>query len=488
MSPPPRNHAVHQDQGQQQAQNQSPQTVPFSPVPPSSGPNTPIPLYPTGAAAIIPAPPTYELIPNRIFVGGFPTSTTESDLREHFEKFFPVKDVKMVKSLDGVSKGYGFITFESEDQAEAIRHLNPKQLEFRNRKLNLGPAIRKINANAFHPSYAIATTPSQIVPASPGAFGYAIPASPSPYGAFSLSATPQMFVYPPIANQDANRAPSDQQTSPQNSPSQQQQQVFFGGEHEPVRSYANAVTGTEKNDQSSDEKSGQQPLGTNNNALNTQYQGPQWNGNDQQSMDPNNNNGPYYNENYAHGGYPQPYPQYGYMNEKNGSMPTVPLQVYMNSNGIYTPAYPYMNQASQYPPLMPPYWPQHHPQMKSPYYNPGWMGPAGDMHYQHAQQQQQQQVQCYSGYYGGHQAYGNDENSFPRPLQPPRTGKKNRKPSESQEKKNKSPSKGFRGDKNSGSPTNSSPEAKSQKGRANLAISPLSTSLQSLAISSPTKQ
>lgn len=58
----------------------------------------------------------------------------------------------MVKSLDGQSKGYGFITFETEDQAEEIRKLTPKQLEFRSRKLNLGPAIRKINSNSFQPS------------------------------------------------------------------------------------------------------------------------------------------------------------------------------------------------------------------------------------------------------------------------------------------------------------------------------------------------
>lgn len=81
----------------------------------------------------------------------FMFQTTETDLREHFEKFYAVKDVKMVKSLDGTSKGYGFITFDTEDQAEAIRQLSPKQLEFRNRKLNLGPAIRKINASAFPP-------------------------------------------------------------------------------------------------------------------------------------------------------------------------------------------------------------------------------------------------------------------------------------------------------------------------------------------------
>ncbi|CAL2033399.1 unnamed protein product [Caenorhabditis brenneri] len=172
------------------------------PPTPNSVPTTPMPLYPTGAAAIIPAPPTYELFPNRIFVGGFPLSTTESDLRDHFERFFPVKDVKIVKSLDGQSKGYGFITFETEDQAEEIRQFDPKQLEFRNRKLNLGPAIRKMNYGAIPPGYAFAA-PNQFYPAPPGPFGYAVPASPGAGGGFSYPpASPGAgggFSFPPAS-------------------------------------------------------------------------------------------------------------------------------------------------------------------------------------------------------------------------------------------------------------------------------------------------
>ncbi|CAO4365873.1 unnamed protein product [Caenorhabditis nigoni] len=205
MSPPQRyqkdqnnNSQHHHQQQQQDPSSQPPQPmISYLPPTPPPHPTAPMQLYPTGAAAIIPAPPTYELIPNRIFVGGFPVSTTESELRDHFERFYPVKDVKMVKSLDGHSKGYGFITFETEDQAEKIRHLNPKQLEFRNRKLNLGPAIRKMSANAFPPGYAM-------VPTTPGAFGYALPpspgpySSPGPYAGYSPYATaPSVFVYPP---------------------------------------------------------------------------------------------------------------------------------------------------------------------------------------------------------------------------------------------------------------------------------------------------
>ncbi|VDO84476.1 unnamed protein product [Heligmosomoides polygyrus] len=76
--------------------------------------------YATGATAVIPTP-AYELIPHRVFVGGFPASTTELELREHFEQFFTIKEVKVIRSADGVSKGYGFITFDTDDEADTVR-------------------------------------------------------------------------------------------------------------------------------------------------------------------------------------------------------------------------------------------------------------------------------------------------------------------------------------------------------------------------------
>ncbi|CAI5441697.1 unnamed protein product [Caenorhabditis angaria] len=201
--------------------------------PPLLSPNqvqsTPIQLYPTGATALVPAPPTYELIPNRIFVGGFPSATTESELREHFEQFYEVKDVKIVKSMEGISKGFGFVTFETEDHAEEVRKLSPKQLEFRNRKLNLGPAIRKINSSPYNSAagFTIAT-PSQLVPASPTPFGLISSA---------VSTNSPVFVFPPVSSSDQTKSPSLSPTS--------QQQFFVQTEiPTPTKSYANAVAGS----------------------------------------------------------------------------------------------------------------------------------------------------------------------------------------------------------------------------------------------------
>ncbi|PIO56514.1 hypothetical protein TELCIR_22086, partial [Teladorsagia circumcincta] len=71
--------------------------------------------------------------------------TTELELREHFEQFFTIKEVKVIRSADGVSKGYGFITFDTDDEADTVRGMSPEKLEFKGRKLNLGPALRRMS-------------------------------------------------------------------------------------------------------------------------------------------------------------------------------------------------------------------------------------------------------------------------------------------------------------------------------------------------------
>ncbi|CDS41941.1 boule [Echinococcus multilocularis] len=84
------------------------------------------------------------LIPNRIFVGGITSTTTEDDLRTFFGKFGQVKDVKIISDRSGLSKGnYGFVTFEHQDTAERIIKNEGDSLVFNDRKLNIGHAVRK---------------------------------------------------------------------------------------------------------------------------------------------------------------------------------------------------------------------------------------------------------------------------------------------------------------------------------------------------------
>ncbi|NXU48937.1 BOLL protein, partial [Turnix velox] len=104
-----------------------------------SSPDTvlPVPLSnPTGT------PKFGTVTPNRIFVGGIDFKTNENDLKKFFAQYGSVKEVKIVNDRAGVSKGYGFITFETQEEAQKILQ-EAKKLNYKDKKLNIGPAIRK---------------------------------------------------------------------------------------------------------------------------------------------------------------------------------------------------------------------------------------------------------------------------------------------------------------------------------------------------------
>lgn len=93
---------------------------------------------------------------DRIFVGGFPPGTTDTELRNFFAKFGNVKEAKIIRDHTGTSKGYGFITYESEEEARKVRDScgnytegeSHEELDFKGRKLNVGPAIKKASNRA----------------------------------------------------------------------------------------------------------------------------------------------------------------------------------------------------------------------------------------------------------------------------------------------------------------------------------------------------
>ncbi|NWS57422.1 BOLL protein, partial [Chunga burmeisteri] len=87
------------------------------------------------------APGFGTVIPNRVFVGGIDFKINENDLRKFFAQYGSVKEVKIVNDGAGVSKGYGFITFETEEDAQKV--LQRVKLNYKDKKLNIGPAIRK---------------------------------------------------------------------------------------------------------------------------------------------------------------------------------------------------------------------------------------------------------------------------------------------------------------------------------------------------------
>ncbi|XP_025904969.1 protein boule-like isoform X3 [Nothoprocta perdicaria] len=116
-----------QTTNQTQAESLSPSPNTVSPVPLSN---------PTSA------PRFGTVIPNRIFVGGIDFKTNENDLRKFFAQYGCVKEVKIVNDRAGVSKGYGFITFETQEDAQKILQ-EAEKLNYKDKKLNIGPAIRK---------------------------------------------------------------------------------------------------------------------------------------------------------------------------------------------------------------------------------------------------------------------------------------------------------------------------------------------------------
>lgn len=69
----------------------------------------------------------------KLYVGSLPFSTTEEELQELFSAYGPITSVRIVADkFTGMSKGFGFVEMESEDDArKAIEALNGYNLNGR---------------------------------------------------------------------------------------------------------------------------------------------------------------------------------------------------------------------------------------------------------------------------------------------------------------------------------------------------------------------
>ncbi|RRT79058.1 hypothetical protein BHE74_00021725 [Ensete ventricosum] len=57
----------------------------------------------------------------KIFVGGLPTSLTEDELKEHFSLYGEVVENQiMLDHSTGRSRGFGFVTFKTEEAVDKI--------------------------------------------------------------------------------------------------------------------------------------------------------------------------------------------------------------------------------------------------------------------------------------------------------------------------------------------------------------------------------
>lgn len=72
-----------------------------------------------------------------IYVGNLNYKTTDAQLRELFEQYGTVEQIKLVKDRDtGKRKGFGFVIMDDEGAKKAIDELNEKEFDGRLIKVN----------------------------------------------------------------------------------------------------------------------------------------------------------------------------------------------------------------------------------------------------------------------------------------------------------------------------------------------------------------
>ncbi|XP_063679235.1 protein boule-like [Bolinopsis microptera] len=79
---------------------------------------------------------------NRVFIGNLHTRMAEYDvctIMRHY-KFYP-EDIKVIRDVNGCSKGYCFVDFRSENEAKRLLAQENIESKF-GRKLLIKPAIR----------------------------------------------------------------------------------------------------------------------------------------------------------------------------------------------------------------------------------------------------------------------------------------------------------------------------------------------------------
>ncbi|HEX6930366.1 MAG TPA: RNA-binding protein [Gammaproteobacteria bacterium] len=75
---------------------------------------------------------------NKLYVGNFPYSVDEDQLRDLFSPYGEIEDLAMIKDRDtGRPKGFAFVTFASQQAAEKALEQDGKDLGGRPLKVNM---------------------------------------------------------------------------------------------------------------------------------------------------------------------------------------------------------------------------------------------------------------------------------------------------------------------------------------------------------------
>ena len=81
---------------------------------------------------------------NKLYVGNFPFSADEAQLRELFSAYGEISELAMITDRDtGRSKGFAFITFATQQAAEKALELDGKDLGGRNMRVNIAQEREK---------------------------------------------------------------------------------------------------------------------------------------------------------------------------------------------------------------------------------------------------------------------------------------------------------------------------------------------------------
>ncbi len=80
---------------------------------------------------------------NKIYVGGLPYATTDTQLQEIFSAHGTVESARVITDkFTGRSRGFGFVEMSSNDEAQkAIQALNGTDLDGRSLTVNEAPVV-----------------------------------------------------------------------------------------------------------------------------------------------------------------------------------------------------------------------------------------------------------------------------------------------------------------------------------------------------------
>jgi cold-inducible RNA-binding protein len=75
---------------------------------------------------------------NKVYVGNLPFSVDQAALKGMFEEFGEITEAVVISDkFSGRSKGFGFVTFASDEEAQkAVAAMNEKEVEGRALKVN----------------------------------------------------------------------------------------------------------------------------------------------------------------------------------------------------------------------------------------------------------------------------------------------------------------------------------------------------------------